>query len=97
PISLKTLLKGQLNYMSKYFDVVGISSGGYELNEVANEENVNVIPITMSRKITPIADFISFLKLYRTLKRINPTIVHTHTPKAGIVGMLASKFAGVPI
>lgn len=97
PISLKVLLKGQLKYMSNYFHIIGISSDGSELNEVVKDEGVDVIPIEMSRKITPVSDLISLFKIYKILKKEKPEIVHSHTPKAGIIGMLAAKLAGVPI
>lgn len=97
PLSLKVLLRGQLRYMSDYFEVIGVSSNDKELEEVKNEEGIAVVPIEMSRKITPIQDIKSLLKTYNYLKKVQPKIVHTHTPKAGIVGMLAAKLAGVPI
>jgi hypothetical protein len=34
-------------------------------------------------------------QLYNLIKREKPDIVHTHTPKAGLLGMLAAKMAGV--
>lgn len=83
--------------MSDYFEVIGVSSNDKELEEVKNEEGIAVVPIEMSRKITPIQDIKSLLKTYNYLKKVQPKIVHTHTPKAGIVGMLAAKLAGVPI
>ncbi|WP_066677507.1 MULTISPECIES: glycosyltransferase family 4 protein [unclassified Chryseobacterium] len=97
PISLKILLKGQHRFMSQHFEVIGISSQGKELNEVHDEEGIKVIPIDMSRKITPLQDINSLWKMYKFLKQQQPQIVHTHTPKAGIIGMLAAKLAGVPI
>jgi len=97
PLSLKVLLRGQLKFMSHYFEVIGVSSNDKELEEVKNEEGITVVPIEMSRKITPIQDIKSLIKTYRFLKKERPQIVHTHTPKAGIVGMLAAKLAGVPI
>lgn len=96
PLSLKVLLKGQHRFMSEHFDVIGVSSPGKELAEVKNDEEVEVIAIDMSRKITPVKDIISLWNTYRLLKREKPQIVHTHTPKAGIVGMLAANLAGVP-
>ncbi|MGJ1321976.1 glycosyltransferase family 4 protein [Sphingobacterium faecium] len=83
--------------MSNYFHIIGISSNGSELNEVVKDEGVDVIPIEMSRKITPVSDLISLFKIYKILKKEKPEIVHSHTPKAGIIGMLAAKLAGVPI
>ncbi|MFV0198745.1 glycosyltransferase family 4 protein [Empedobacter falsenii] len=97
PLSLKVLLRGQLKFMSNRFEVVGVSSNGKELEEVKNEEGIAVVPIEMSRQITPIQDIKSLWNTYQFLKKEKPSIVHTHTPKAGIVGMLAAKLAGVPI
>ena len=96
PLSLKILLKGQHRFMSEHFDVIGVSSPGKELDEVKKDEEIDVIAIDMSRKITPIKDIKSLWSTYRFLRKEKPQIVHTHTPKAGIVGMLAAKMAGVP-
>ncbi|AIM39148.1 glycosyl transferase family 1 [Sphingobacterium sp. ML3W] len=79
------------------FDVVGVSSPGEELAEVRDREGIRIAAIKMSRKITPFADFKSLLQLFFFLKNERPYIVHTHTPKAGIIGMIAAKLAGVPI
>lgn len=97
PISLKILLKGQLKWMSTYFEVVGVSSSGEEVQEVRDQEGIRVEEIQMSRQITPIQDLISLVKMIRFLQKEKPQIVHSHTPKAGIIGMLAAKIAGVPI
>lgn len=96
PLSLKILLKGQHRFMSHYFKVIGVSSYGKELEEVKQDEGIEVLSIEMSRKITPIKDIKSLWNTYLFLKKEQPQIVHTHTPKAGIVGMLAAKLAGVP-
>lgn len=83
--------------MSTHFEVVGVSSPGKELAEVENDENIKVIPLLMSRKMTPFQDMKSLWKTYWLLKNEQPQIVHTHTPKAGVIGMLAAKLARVPI
>src|SRR5690554_6849833 len=98
PVSLKTLLKGQHRFMSeKGFEVVGVSSKGQELQDVQNDENIRVIALEMSRTISPLKDLKSLWNFYRLCMREKPLIVHSHTPKAGIVGMLGAKLAGVPI
>ena len=51
----------------------------------------------MTRKITPFKDLKSLCQLYRFFRKEKPIIVHTHTPKAGTEGMMASWIAGVPI
>src|SRR5690606_20896123 len=55
PISLKTLLKGQHRFMSENgFEVIGVSSDGKELKEVAHDEGIRTIPLEMSRTISPL-------------------------------------------
>jgi glycosyltransferase involved in cell wall biosynthesis len=98
PVSLKTLLKGQHKFMSENgFDVLGVSSSGIVLNEVAQNEKIAVYTVEMTRIISPLKDIKSLWSFYKLCKRERPAIVHSHTPKAGIVGMLGAKLAGVPI
>ena len=97
PLSLKVLLKGQLRFMaSNGFDVKGVSSEGEELKEVRENEGIMMKVINMSRKITPFQDLKSLWEMWNFLRKERPQIVHTHTPKAGIIGMLAARLAGVP-
>ncbi|MCW5520389.1 glycosyltransferase family 4 protein [Aureitalea sp. L0-47] len=97
PISLEKLLEGQLAFMSNYFDVIAVSSCKQQLNAYGNKEGVRTYHLPMTRKITPLKDLYCVYRLYRFLKKEKPVIVHTHTPKAGIVGMMAARLARVPI
>ncbi|WP_431160420.1 glycosyltransferase family 4 protein [Flagellimonas beolgyonensis] len=97
PNSLGGLLRGQLRFMSQYFEVVGISSPGEgRLAEVGIQEGIKTYPVEMTRKITPINDLKALWTLYKIFKSEKPDIVHTHTPKAGTLGMMAAYIAGVP-
>ena len=96
PLSLEKLLTGQLHFMSSFYNVIAVSSDNESLEKYGVSENIEVFPLEMTRQITPLQDLIAVVKLYFFFKKANPFIVHTHTPKAGIVGMLASKLAGVP-
>ena len=98
PISLRILLKGQLAFMSDYFDVIGVTSGPKsEIEEIKKNELIEVIELNMTRTISPIKDFISLIKMTLLFIKEKPQIVHTHTPKAGTIGMLAAKLARVPV
>ena len=96
PLSLDKLLSGQLHFMSYFYEVIAVSSEKEYLEKIGKRENVSTFHLEMSRKITPISDLLAVVKLYFFLRKEKPFIVHTHTPKAGIVGMLAAKLAGVP-
>jgi glycosyltransferase involved in cell wall biosynthesis len=96
PISLDKLLTGQLQFMSSYYKVIAVSSDRDNLTKLGEKEKVDTFHVEMSRKITPVADLIAVFRLYRFLKTEKPLIVHSHTPKAGVVGMIAARLAGVP-
>jgi len=98
PVSLMVLLKGQMKFMKENgFEVTMISSPGEEVPRLLEQEKCVHIPVMLTRKITPIQDLKSLIQLTKLLKKIKPDIVHTHTPKAGLIGMWAAKLAGVPI
>lgn len=79
------------------FEVVMVSSDGKEVDEVTIQENSRHIVIPFTRKISPIQDIKCLVQLIQLIKKEKPDIVHTHTPKAGLIGMLASKIAGVNV
>ena len=98
PMALKVLLSGQMRYMkAQGFEVIMISADGKEKEEVIENEQVPHHIIPMSRKITPFADLVSLWRLYKFFKKEKPDIVHSHTPKAGLLAMLAAKLSGVKI
>ncbi|SHG59677.1 glycosyltransferase family 4 protein [Flavobacterium johnsoniae] len=97
PVSLNILLKGQLRFLNRYFDVTAVSSKGNDLSVVSEREGVSVYSIDIKRNISIFSDFISLLKMYIYLRKTKPSIVHSITPKAGLISMVASKMAGVPI
>jgi len=98
PASLGGLLHGQLKFMANYYEVIGVSSNDpYNiLDALQASENIRTVAVDMTRKITPFKDLVSVYKLYKLFKKENPFIVHSHTPKAGTLSMIAAKFAGVP-
>jgi len=96
PMALDLLLTNQMSFMTaKGMDVKMISAPGERVKKVVDREKVEHIPIHMTRKMTPFQDLQSLFRLYRVFRKIKPDIVHSHTPKAGLLGMMAAKLAGV--
>jgi glycosyltransferase involved in cell wall biosynthesis len=95
--SLDILLKGQLRFLQNHFEVVAVSGNDTHLQTVKEREGVTVIDVPMARKINVLFDLISLFRLYRTLKKEKPTLVHSITPKAGLLTMTAAWLARVPI
>lgn len=96
PLSLEKLLEGQLTYMGEFYEVIAVSAEEERLKQFGRDNNVRTYWVEMTRAITPLKDLKAVWKLYKFLAHEKPLIVHTHTPKAGIIGMLAAKMAGVP-
>ena len=95
--SLNTFLKGQLNMLSAYFEVAAVSSPGIELEELGKREGVYTIAIPMERRISLLRDFISLVRLIILFAKERPYIVHSMTPKAGLLSMLAAWITRVPV
>ncbi len=93
---MEKLLEDQLRFMNQYYTVTAISSDKTSLQLVGQLQGVSVHHIEMTRKITPWQDLKAVWQLFFFLKKERPYIVHTHTPKAGTIGMLAAKLARVP-
>lgn len=59
--------------------------------------NICVHNIPVERKLSPIKDVKAFVALVRVFLKVKPTVVHSITPKAGLLGMLAASLARVPV
>jgi glycosyltransferase involved in cell wall biosynthesis len=91
-------LTGQVGFMKlQGFEVHAVSSPGGKLDRFCSREHVSGHAVEMSRCITPLRDLVALLQIWRVFRRIRPTIVHAHTPKAGLLGMLAAAAARVPV
>ena len=95
-ISMQLLLKPRMDFMiSRGYAVRGICSGGARAKELL-ENNFPLDIVPMARELSPLRDVVSFVKLWLHFLRIKPAVVFTHTPKAGILGPVAARLAGVP-
>jgi glycosyltransferase involved in cell wall biosynthesis len=75
---------------------VGPAEGSMEPMAAARGVAFQRVP-GLGREISPLSDGATVLRLYREMRRWQPDIVHTHLAKAGAVGRVAARMAGVPV
>jgi glycosyltransferase involved in cell wall biosynthesis len=93
-----TFLQGQPRFFrSRGFDVHALSSPGPALGRFAAVEDIRTSTVQMYQTITPLRDLRILFRLWRTVRALRPTIVQAHMTKAGLLGMLAARAAGVPV
>jgi len=97
PLSLEKLLNGQWEYFKEFYNITAVSSDPEKLKAFGEAYKIKTFHVPLTRKITPFKDIQAILKLYLFLKKEKPQLVHTQTPKAGLVGMVAAFFARTPI
>lgn len=97
PVSLNILLKGQLKYLSAPYELIAVSGAGKDLDEVREREGVQTKAIDMARGISLFRDIRALWKLYGYFRQVKPDIIHSITPKAGLLSMVAGWMAGVPV
>jgi glycosyltransferase involved in cell wall biosynthesis len=78
------------------FRVSLLSSPGALLDQIARTEQIDAFAIPMERVISPFRDFVALIRIWRLLRRVKPDIVEFSTPKAGLLGILAARFCGIP-
>ena len=98
PGSMRHLLRGQLKFMSQYYEVVAICSDDHGKMQLMLHEQGDIrgIAVEIKRHPSPWNDLKTLCKLIKVFRQEKPFIVHTHTPKAGLLGMMAAKLTGVP-
>lgn len=97
PMSLKAFCDGMLKELSEKYEVVAVSSPGEDLDFVAEREGVRTIAVPMERHISLWKDMKSLWQMTKVLKKEKPDMVHSMTPKAGLVTMVAGWLTGVPV
>jgi glycosyltransferase involved in cell wall biosynthesis len=90
--------RGQIGYMrDRGLAIHAASSPGSELVRFGREARVPVTGIPMERRITPLRDLWALTRLVRLVRRIRPIVIHGHTPKGGLLAMMAGALARTPV
>lgn len=79
------------------FEVILISSEGSDWQHIQDVEDFKSYKVGMARQIAVLKDVKALLQLIWLFLKIKPQMVHSHTPKAGLLSMMAAKVVGVPV
>lgn len=97
PQSLGAFCNGMLKDLSQRYDIIALSSPGDALDEVARREGVRIIAVPMERHISLKHDITSLWKMIKVFRKEKPDMVHSMTPKAGMLCMMAAWISRVPV
>ena len=97
PETLSTILANQPEYLSRFFSVYLASSKGVQSQSVISREGVPLYTVNMKRGISPVSDLFSIIRMCKLLLKLKPDIVHSYTPKAGMIAMISGMICRVPI
>lgn len=96
-VSLGIFCHRQLSVLADDYNVIALSSPGKDLEKIAQEGRVSTVEVPISRKISPLHDILSLWRLIRVFSKEKPRMVHSITPKAGLLSMIAARIVGVPV
>lgn len=96
-LSLDTFCREQLQELSADYEVVALSSPDEHLKHLEAHSGIRTIGVKMRRDIAPLSDLRALVRLIGIFRREQPRMVHSMTPKAGLLGMIAARIAGVPL
>lgn len=94
------LLQGQIKYIREHdFDIIVACGRPFNnLQIIEKKESVCIIPQKyLVRPISIWNDLHALFDMIRLIRKEKPIIIHSHTPKAGMIGMLAAWWCRIPI
>ena len=94
--SLVSFLEPSIEILKSKYNLVLLSSPDKDLDYLGDKYDVVVYGVAMHRRMSPIQDLISLLKLIKVFHKEKPYMVHSMTPKAGLLCMLAAWITRVP-
>ena len=91
PLSINVLLRDQIKMLQgEGHEVVAVCGEGPMVEDVRGD-GIQVETIDFHRELNAIADARALYELVRLFTRHRFDVVHTHTPKAGLLGPLAAR------
>lgn len=96
PVSLTSFCSGLLKDLSEQYEVIALSSPGKELDQIHQTDGVRTISVPMERHISIKKDIVALFRMIRVFREEKPYMVHSMTPKAGLLCMVAAWITRIP-
>ena len=97
PLSLDLFCRGLFRELSSQYEIIALSSPLPELDKIREREGIRTIAVPMQRKMAPLRDLVSLFRLIWIFAKEKPDMVHSITPKAGLLSMMAAWLTRVPV
>lgn len=97
PLSLCFCRDVMIKMRAKGYHMVAVTSPGPELDSLRRDDGFHCVEVPMERHISPLSDLVSLLRMIRVLRKERPWVVHSMTPKAGLLCMVAAWLTRVPV
>ncbi len=98
PITFETILTGQMRFLNENgYDVTMVSANSAGIGALTTREGCPHQVVNFRRQISIWYDFLALVETLKLIRQLRPDVVHTQTPKAGFIGMLAAWLLGVPV
>lgn len=79
------------------YDMVAVTSPGPELDELRDKDGFHCVEVPMERHISIVNDLKSLMRMISVFRKEKPQVVHSMTPKAGMICMVAAWLTRVPV
>ena len=79
------------------YDMVAVTSPGPELDELRDMDGFHCVAVPMERHISVVNDLKSLIRMIGVFRKEKPHVVHSMTPKAGMICMVAAWLTHVPV
>lgn len=97
PLTINAFMRAHIAALRQEFDVTLVSSGSAGDLAGLLGSHVSFVPVQIERRISLARDVVALARLWRLFRKEKFDSVHSITPKAGLLSMLAARFAGVPL
>lgn len=97
PLSLCFCRDVMIKMRAMGYHMVAVTSPGPELDSLRHDDGFHCVAVPMHRRISPVADLVSLVRLVIVMAKERPWVVHSMTPKAGLLCMIAAWLTGVPV